>query len=201
MSANSTVIAARLFRSLRYMVLLIVTVFVSLLIITSVFARDYVSMSAIPEKVSDYYQSVKGANGGVANTLLDLFSGNPVGEDSDAEDAQIINEGVEEADEKDGGETGGKAVGETGGKAVNEAEKDVTGVAKLKEGEKELIDDKESNEGEMELKVGLTELKDIPKEGKIPSAEDTIESTNKGSKGSNDESNGAVVDETVDFQQ
>lgn len=193
MPANSTVIAARLFRSLRYMVLLIVTVFVSLLIITSVFARDYVSMSAIPEKVSDYYQSVKGANEGVANTLLDLFSGNPVGEDSDAEDAQIINEGVGETDEKDGGETGGKA--------VNEAEKDVTGGGKLKEGEKELIDDKESNEGETELKIGLTELKDIPKEGKKPSAEDTIESTNEGSKGSNDESNGIVVDETVDFQQ
>lgn len=97
MSANSTVIAARLFRSQRYMVLLVVTVFVSLLIITSVFARDYVNMSSIPDKVTNYYQTVKGSSEG--SSFLDFFSGTSGGDD----DADVENSQIEALENKEAG--------------------------------------------------------------------------------------------------
>lgn len=85
MQANSTVIASRLFRSQRYMFLLIISVFVSLLIITSVAGRDYVDIKAIPDRVSGYYEKFKGAAAGVAGSTYGSDNLDEEGESAEAD--------------------------------------------------------------------------------------------------------------------
>lgn len=165
MSANSTVIAARLFRSQRYMVLLVVTVFVSLLIITSVFARDYVNMSSIPDTVSNYYQTVKGSG---ESSLLDFFTYSSGGED----DPEIENS-QNGADNENF--LGDADIENSPGDALENKESDV-------QNKEAGIENKESD---IEKEEGA---KDVDKENVKQSGETTTETTQELLDDSNDES-------------
>lgn len=166
MRANSTVIASRLFRSQRYMVLLIVTVFVALLIITSISAHDYVNMSAIPDKVSSVYGSVKDAatgNGGTGS-FLDVFSGVSAdnSDDEDGEKADAPSEDDYENQENEKVEDDAQ-VGSAGKQESKEdSGKEKTGSAKASD---KVSEEKEESEDAKDSKP----QKDTSKSEKYPS--------------------------------
>ncbi|SGZ48351.1 CIC11C00000005844 [Sungouiella intermedia] len=171
MAASSTAIAARLFRSQRYMVLLVVTVFVSLLIITSISAHEYVNVSALPDKVNDYYQSVKGASGSVTNSFLDLFSGTSAEDDSDA-DVEDLGDGVADyanaENEWDG----------LPGDSKDESNEDSNG---------ELGESQEESKGESKEESTEESKEDSTEESKEDSTEESKEKSTEDSKDESEE--------------
>lgn len=96
--ADSQIIASRMLRSQRYMVLLIFTVFVTFLIITSSSAHSYIKESKVGKSVSSYVDTAKSwANSKYADLSL---------ESEEQEEASKLAEAAADADGKAEGSAG-----------------------------------------------------------------------------------------------